>query len=365
MKIATLKGAPIFVSPTNLIIALLVTMSFVPAIIPSGAPISTTIIVVIGVVVGLSLSILCHELSHGMVGMLVGRTPLRYELTLFGGRTSFRVPANEAPWKAALTSASGPLANALLYGILSAIFHTRMWSFEAGTIVWALAWINLMLAIFNALPGWPLDGGQTLASIVHQVTGRRDWGLKVAAVGGLGVLAFIGWMWVLRPVVLLHQKPDVFSLFILVIVGMSIGQACWAILSGPKKQREYSSVDLRSQFETVSWADADTSLSVIDSTLQSGISVVLVKDRSGKILGFIDNQAMDSVRQAGQAMWSMPASAVSQVVPARAFSQYYRGQDAVQALSQARSCCRWLFIQPQGNQFDRGAIFVVPSGARM
>jgi Zn-dependent protease len=60
-------------------------------------------------------------------------------------------------------------------------------------LVW-LGYINLVLAIFNMVPGYPLDGGRVLRAVIWWITRRPDRSTKLAAVAGQGI-AFIFILW--------------------------------------------------------------------------------------------------------------------------------------------------------------------------
>ena len=126
---------------------------------------------------------------------------------------------------------SSDLANLVLWAAGGALLRGgAVTSVPVGVVVLALTWVNLALAIFNVLLGLSLDGGHALASLVTQVTGRRQAGERVAAAGGLVVVAVIAWRWVLEPLVLCGSRPDSFSLILAVMVAWPIVSTSWRVL---------------------------------------------------------------------------------------------------------------------------------------
>ena len=230
--IGRIGAAPVVVSPTSLLLGLLIAGSWYPLVSSTLAASSSLVVLatVAGTVVGVGASVLLHELAHGSAGTVLGRRPVRYELYLWGGRTSFGPAHAWAPWKDVITSLSGPAANLALWAVGGALLRSNViTSIPVGVVVWALTWVNLALAIFNALPGLPLDGGHALASLVTQLTGRPRAGQRVAAIGGLLVVTGIAWRWILEPL-LGGSRPDPFSLILCVMVAWPIGSTSWRVL---------------------------------------------------------------------------------------------------------------------------------------
>ncbi|MBV8602711.1 MAG: site-2 protease family protein [Candidatus Eremiobacteraeota bacterium] len=159
-------------------------------------------------------SVLIHELAHSLVARRQGIPVRGITLFIFGGVSQFEEEAQTAP-VAAWVSAIGPLTSlalaALFYG-LGALAGLRS---AVGTAFGYLAFANLLLAIFNFIPAYPLDGGRVLQALVWRATGDKyratqsavtigrifAWlmialGITETLVGGVtgGLwLTFIGW----------------------------------------------------------------------------------------------------------------------------------------------------------------------------
>ena len=352
-------SAPVVVSPTSLLLGLLIAGSWYPLVSSTlpGSGLVTVLGTVVGTVAGVGLSILIHELSHGLAGTLLGRRPVHYELYLWGGRTSFGPSRAWAPWKDVLTSLAGPAANLALWAAGHALLHGgAITSVPVGVVVWALTWVNLALAIFNALPGLPLDGGHALSSLVAQLTGRRQAGERVAAVGGLLVVAAVAWRWILEPLLLRGSRPDSFSLILAVMVAWPIASTSWRVLGLGHGDRAAARLDLRPLMRPVATLPAGAPIAQVRSELAGGAAVVLVADGPAP-LGTIDDAALaelalpeDSVVTAGEICTVLPAAAVSSELTGRA---------AADALRRARALSRWLIVVEGGRM--AGA---VPTGAR-
>ena len=116
-------GAPVVVAPTSALLGLLVAASWFPLLSAVLEPYGLGVILLASAVtlVGVLLSIGVHELAHGMVGTLLGRRPVRYELYLWGGRTTFGPAQGWRPWKDVLTCLAGSAANLGLWAVGSAV----------------------------------------------------------------------------------------------------------------------------------------------------------------------------------------------------------------------------------------------------
>lgn len=131
--------------------------------------------------------ILVHELAHALVGRLRGYEVTGITLFVFGGVTHARV-RDQRPRDEFLVSVVGPFTSALVGAALLAA-AAGLGGPSAGPAVWLVSWlgsINLFLAVFNLLPGLPLDGGRVLRSLVWAWTRDRTLATRVA--GRAGVL---------------------------------------------------------------------------------------------------------------------------------------------------------------------------------
>jgi Zn-dependent protease/CBS domain-containing protein len=139
----------------------------------------------------LFLSVLLHELSHSVVARARGVEVQGITLFIFGGvaemTSEARTPADEL----ALTAA-GPLASIALAGafaVLARLFHALGLP-PAATLAGVLSTLNLVLAVFNLVPAFPLDGGRILRAAIWKLTGNP--GLATRWATGIG-RAF-GWL---------------------------------------------------------------------------------------------------------------------------------------------------------------------------
>jgi len=132
-------------------------------------------------------SILLHELGHSLTAMRFGIRVRSITLFIFGGLAQFesdpRRPAHEV-----LIALAGPLVSALLgiafLGLSRAIPASGS---LAALVVASLSWlgsINLLLAAFNLVPAFPLDGGRVLRGVVWSLTGSFERATRLAAGAG-------------------------------------------------------------------------------------------------------------------------------------------------------------------------------------
>lgn len=359
MTLGRVGGAPVVVSSTSLLLGLIIAASWYPLV--TNALGDLGIVVVLGTVaatvIGVAISILLHELAHGLVGAALGRPPIRYELLLWGGRTSFGPPRRAwSPWRDAACSLAGPATNALLWiAGRTALDSGALTTPAIYVAVWAITWLNLALAIFNALPGLPLDGGQALASLITQATGNRAAGLKAAAWGGLAVVAGIAWLYLLQPLLIDHHRPSSTSLILAAMVGWTIGSTSWRVLGLGGAQRAAARLDLRPLTRPIATLPAAAPLARVRTALDDGAALALITD-GPSILGTIDAPGLAELGAMGE---SATAEQVCTVLPAAAITTHLTGQEAADALKTARAVSRWLIVVDGGRM-----IGAVPTGAR-
>jgi Zn-dependent protease/predicted transcriptional regulator len=158
-------------------------------------------------------SVLIHELAHSLVANRVGQNVRRITLFLFGGMAHLsREPSNAV---AEIEIASvGPLTSLALGGIFW-VLRAAVEGVAAGSLWVAmfkyLAFINVALAVFNLLPGFPLDGGRILRGFLWYRSGNlraatasaADWGRGIAlGLMALGLVqifggALVGGLWLI------------------------------------------------------------------------------------------------------------------------------------------------------------------------
>ena len=131
-------------------------------------------------------SLLVHELSHSLIATAKGIPVEGITLFAFGGISRTRMDAS-SPGDEFQIAGIGPLTSigiAALFGLLWGLGRSAGWSVAVNGVTAYLASINLVLAIFNLLPGFPLDGGRLFRSIVWKITGNLKKATRIASKGG-------------------------------------------------------------------------------------------------------------------------------------------------------------------------------------
>ena len=165
-------------------------------------------------------SVVVHELSHSLVALRRGIPVLGITLFIFGGVSQLSREATQPRWEAAI-AAAGPLTSLALSALFFAIaFVVGSAETHVEGAAMLLGIINLALAVFNMLPGFPMDGGRVLRAVVWSVTRSYSRATRVAAstgrLVGLGIAA--------AGVLLFLLQGDVGALW-LVFVGLFLESA--------------------------------------------------------------------------------------------------------------------------------------------
>ena len=182
-QLLRVRGIPLRIHPTWFLILFAATLAFerhYRLILATTLPEGGLWLVALATALLLFVSVVLHELGHAFVALSQGVRVRSITLFLLGGVASVERECPTALGALAVALA-GPLVSlALAVALLAAVHPAAHQSAVLGEMVTQLGVLNLVLALFNLLPGLPLDGGLVVKALVWQVTGSRRRGLVVA-----------------------------------------------------------------------------------------------------------------------------------------------------------------------------------------
>ncbi|HXW31901.1 MAG TPA: site-2 protease family protein [Acidimicrobiales bacterium] len=189
IRIGTYAGIPVGVNWSVLVIFALVTWELADYVFPQtyggGVRAGYWVAAVVAAVLFFA-SLLAHELSHAVVARHNGVGVRSITLWLFGGVAQLQGEAHDAGADFRI-AAIGPTTSALLGGVFGATEAGAHFVGLTGLPVDVLSWlwkINLLLAVFNLIPGAPLDGGRILRAGLWKLRGDRIRASVAAARAG-------------------------------------------------------------------------------------------------------------------------------------------------------------------------------------
>ncbi len=256
------------------------------------------------------VTLLAHELSHALVARSRG-LPVR-SITLFalGGIAQIDKEANTARTEFYIAIV-GPITSAAI-GVACILTAQAMgWTVEggAGIVPAVLGWlgsINILLAVFNLLPGFPLDGGRVLRAILWGLYKDADRATRSAARTG----QFVAGLFILFGLFAFFTGAGLGGLW-LAFIGwflLSAAQATYAQATMTEALRDVSIADVMADDCVMVDARTDLQSLVDDLILRRGRRCIMV-GRNGQILGLV---TPNEVRRVDRDRW--PETAASDVM---------------------------------------------------
>ena len=197
IKLFRIWGIQIGLHYSWLLIALLVTLSLAGQFQATNPQWGANVVWVIAILTALLFfaAIVLHELSHAAIAKARGLPVKSITLFALGGVAQIEKEASD-PKTEFWMGIVGPITSALIGGICLALAVLIGWdptarhqSPQLAMLVW-LGIINIALAVFNMVPGFPLDGGRVLRAIVWWITGNAERATRIAATTGQAI-AFV------------------------------------------------------------------------------------------------------------------------------------------------------------------------------
>ncbi|MBF2021467.1 MAG: site-2 protease family protein [Hydrococcus sp. C42_A2020_068] len=192
-RIGSLFGIPFYIDSSWFLILAFVTFINAGDVNASGLSGSSPLLGwFAGLILALLLfaSVLLHELGHSLIARSQGISVNSITLFLFGGIASLD-RESKTPGEAFLVAIAGPVVSLILFALFFSLTRLGSESSLLGFVAADLAEINLVLALFNLIPGLPLDGGQVLKAVVWKCTGDRFSGMRWASASGK-LMGFLG-----------------------------------------------------------------------------------------------------------------------------------------------------------------------------
>jgi Zn-dependent protease len=201
-KLGRVLGIEVRAHPSAIAIVLLIMWLLAGVALPADFPQIGAVprFVAAGAITALFfLSLLAHELAHSVVAVRRGIPVYGITFFLFGG-VAHTARESRSPWEEFVIAVAGPLVSFALAAAFIALWWggatVALGGLTAGVVAYVGA-LNLVLAVFNLLPGFPMDGGRVLRSLLWAWTGdltlATRWASRVGVTLALLLVGYGGW----------------------------------------------------------------------------------------------------------------------------------------------------------------------------
>jgi Zn-dependent protease/CBS domain-containing protein len=250
-------------------------------------------------------SVLVHEFAHSLLARSRGLRVDNITLFIFGGVSNItREPATAKD--EFLISVVGPVISLVLAGLFWFIDQLLPPDSAASALTGYVGYANLLLGLFNIVPGFPLDGGRVLRSIVWGATGNMLRATQIASYVGQAVAFGLIGLGVLQAL-----SGDVFG-------GIWIGFIGWFLNSGAEASRQHATAESAlARVPVTSLMDSspehlspglNVSEFVLEYALRRGQRAMPVVD-AGQLVGIM---SLTDARHLSQEAW--PTTKISDVM---------------------------------------------------
>jgi Zn-dependent protease len=282
-----------------------------------------------GFVVCLLGSVLLHELGHALTARRLGIGVRGITLEILGGYTEMDRDAPN-PRAELLVSLAGP-AVSLVLGLAGSAMAAVLPDGAVRQVAILVAMANLIVAVFNALPGLPLDGGRALRAAVWAVTGSQQRGTVVAArcgqLVGAGTAAAAVWLYVAGLV-------SEFGLALMLLVAFSLWQGATVSARVARLSRLVPLIDVDRLARPIFSVPTGTPLAEAQRQAAAAgavDSVLAVADSTGRLVALVHSGAVEAVPQARRP-WVPVDSVARELAAIRSVPAGLRGADALRVL---------------------------------
>lgn len=295
-RIGSLFGIPLYLHPLWFLILGLATLNFGASYQELGTVQAWSA----GIIMALLLfgSVILHELGHSLVAQKQGIKVNSITLFLFGGIAAIE-EESKTPGQAFQVAIAGPLVSIGLFVLLRLASAAIPDTIALHMMLGDLARINLVLALFNLIPGLPLDGGQVLKAGLWKATGNRFKAVRLAARAG----QILGYAAIALGLVVDYLTGELITgLWIALLGWFAIRNATTYLRVSQLQETLLKMVASDAMTREFRVVDADKSLrSFADEyLLASNQAQVFFADRDGRYQGIV---CVDDLRVIERSLW--------------------------------------------------------------
>lgn len=337
---ARILGVPLHVSPAWLLIAVVLVALYAPAIgdrVP-GIGLAGSYAVAAAFVGLLLVSVLLHEIGHALAALRLGVGVTGMTLWMLGGFTELEHEPR-TPGADFLVAAAGPAVSFLLGGVGLGALAVLPDPGVGRELAFQFAFTNLAVAVFNLLPGLPLDGGQLVRAGVWRLSGNRDtgtvaagWGGRVVAVAVICLAAVSGYL-----------GASTTGLLLTVLVGAFLWTGASRALRSARLNRRLPHLHARALARPALLVPADLPLAEATRRAEeAGARAVVVCDAAGTPTGIVSGHAAAAV-PAARRPWVPVSSVARSTAPGTVLPAHLSGEPLLRAL-QAHPAPEYLVV---------------------
>ena len=296
MRLFRIAGIPIYIHASWLAIYALITWTLAIGYFPQALPdLAPRAYWAHGLVAALLLfvSVLLHELSHSLVAVAHGLSVRGITLHLFGGVSQLDDEPPSARIEA-LIAAAGPIMSFAIAGLLWALRAVGLAEGpSAGALLGYLLMVNVMVGLFNLIPGFPLDGGRLLRALLWRWNGSLPRATYLASRTGVAIAYAIMALGVFQML-----GGSLVSGMWLVLIGLFLQSAANASYAqvGLREALERLSVGAIMQREVVTVGPDDTVAQLVDTFWRHHVASFPVV-AEGRVVGIASISRLQQVPQ--------------------------------------------------------------------
>ncbi|SEE82211.1 site-2 protease family protein [Jiangella alba] len=292
LSLGRIAGIPVYVSPTWFLVAAIITfwgrdvvLRELPELTGGEAYALAFLFAVL-----LYLSVFVHELGHALTARRLGLPVRGVTLHFLGGHTEIERDA-PTPGRDLVVSAAGPLLSLALGG-LGLLAYQSIDDGVPGFLVWMLAIANLLVGVFNVLPGLPLDGGHMLRAAVWKVSGDEHRGTVVAARSGQVLAGLV----LVMPFALNGATPPVSVIIWAGLVAALLWSGATQALAVGRMRARLPRLDTRTLARRAAPVAPDLPVSeAMRQAREANVTSLVIVDSAGRPTGIVSESSVAAI----------------------------------------------------------------------
>jgi Zn-dependent protease len=342
-------GIPVFISPWWFVVAAVLVVLYsnsntLPGTVQNTVP---RYLVAVAFVILLYLSVLVHELSHSLVARGFKLPVRRILLYPLGGFSEIEQEP-PTPGQEFLVSAAGPAMSFALAGLgigVNVVFDSHG---IGRVLIDRVILANLVVGVFNLLPGLPLDGGRVLRAILWKLTGKAAYSTVLAAWAGRVLALALAAVVLARPTgeFGLADGYGIWLVAIAAFMWMSAGQA----LRSAKVRERLPALQARALARRA--IPIPSNLPLAEAIRRADLAqarALVVVDHDAKPIAIVNEGAVIATPEQRRP-WIDAGSLARTLDPDMILSADLSGMDLIEAVRRAPAS-EYLLVEPSGQVY--------------